>query len=37
MVPLGALGTLREVNGPLILTRYNMYPAATINGTPAPA
>ena len=25
-----------EVNGPLVLTRYNMYPAASINGTSAP-
>ena len=33
MVPLGSLGTAREVNGPLALTRYNMYPAASINGT----
>jgi multidrug efflux pump len=34
MVPLGALADVREVNGPLILTRYNMYTAAAINGTP---
>ncbi|QEH34229.1 Efflux pump membrane transporter BepE [Aquisphaera giovannonii] len=32
MVPLGALATIREINGPLVLTRYNMYPAASING-----
>jgi multidrug efflux pump len=32
MVPLGALGTLKEVTGPLILNRYNMYPSATVNG-----
>src|SRR5258707_577171 len=36
MVPLGALGTLRDVSGPLILNRYNMYPAATINGNAGP-
>ncbi len=36
MVPLGALASVQEVNGPLILTRYNMYPAATINGAAAP-
>jgi multidrug efflux pump len=36
MVPLGSLAEQREVNGPLILTRYNMYPAASINGTAAP-
>ncbi len=36
MVPLGSLATIREVNGPLVLSRYNMYPAASINGTAAP-
>jgi multidrug efflux pump len=36
MVPLGSLGEIKEVNGPLVLTRYNMYPAATINGNAAP-
>jgi multidrug efflux pump len=36
MVPLGSLANLREVNGPLILTRYNMYTAASINGIAAP-
>jgi multidrug efflux pump len=36
MVPLGSLAEPREVNGPLVLTRYNMYPAATINGATAP-
>jgi multidrug efflux pump len=36
MVPLGSLADLREVNGPLVLTRYNMYPAASINGAAAP-
>src|SRR5205807_1497347 len=25
MVPLGSLGSVREVTGPLILNRYNMY------------
>ncbi|WP_165227239.1 efflux RND transporter permease subunit [Aquisphaera insulae] len=35
MVPLGALAALREINGPLVLTRYNMYPAASINGNAA--
>jgi len=28
MVPIGALADVREVNGPFILTRYNMYQAA---------
>jgi multidrug efflux pump len=33
MAPLGALADVREVSGPLILTRYNMYPAAAVNGS----
>src|SRR5262249_27507399 len=33
MVPLGALTTVREINGPLLLTRYNMYPAIIVNGS----
>ena len=36
MVPLGSLASVREINGPLVLTRYNMYPAASINGMAAP-
>jgi multidrug efflux pump len=36
MVMLGSLADIREVNGPLVLTRYNMYPAATINGGSVP-
>jgi multidrug efflux pump len=36
MVPLGSVSTVREDHGPLILTRYNMYPAAFINGSAAP-
>ena len=32
MVPLGSLADVREANGPFVLTRYNMYPAAFING-----
>jgi multidrug efflux pump len=36
MVPLGSLASVREVNGPLVLTRYNMYPAASLNGSAAP-
>ncbi len=36
MVPLGSLATIREVNGPLVLTRYNMYPAASITGAAKP-
>ncbi|HEX8203397.1 MAG TPA: efflux RND transporter permease subunit, partial [Isosphaeraceae bacterium] len=36
MVPIGSLANVREVNGPLVLTRYNMYTAAPINGGAAP-
>jgi hydrophobe/amphiphile efflux-1 (HAE1) family protein len=36
MVPLGSLASIHEVNGPLVLTRYNMYPAASINGSAGP-
>ena len=35
MVPLGTLASLREVSSPLVLTRYNMYPAAAIQGNVA--
>jgi multidrug efflux pump len=34
MVPMGALADIREVSGPLVLTRYNMYPAAAVQGSP---
>jgi multidrug efflux pump len=36
MVQLGTLADEHEVNGPLVLTRYNMYPAAPINGSALP-
>jgi multidrug efflux pump len=36
MVPLGSLASIREKNGPLVLTRYNTYPAASINGMAGP-
>jgi multidrug efflux pump len=32
MVPLGTLVSLREIGGPISVTRYNLYRAATING-----
>jgi multidrug efflux pump len=35
IVPLGSLATVRQVSGPLVLTRYNMYPAASIQGNVA--
>ncbi|MDD5037072.1 MAG: efflux RND transporter permease subunit, partial [Methylococcaceae bacterium] len=36
MVPLGSLLSVKEVNGPDKLMRYNMYPAAEINGAALP-
>jgi multidrug efflux pump len=36
MVPLGAVAQVKEINGPLVLTRYNMYSAASINGNAKP-
>ncbi|MCK6457202.1 MAG: efflux RND transporter permease subunit [Phycisphaerae bacterium] len=36
MVPLGTIAGVRDVTGPMMITRYNMYPAAPINGVPAP-
>jgi multidrug efflux pump len=36
MMPLGAVASVREINGPLVLSRYNMYAAASINGNAAP-
>lgn len=35
MVPMGTLASVKEISGPLVLTRYNMYPAAAINGNVA--
>ena len=36
MVPVGTLAAIEPRNGPLVLTRYNMYPAAPINGAASP-
>jgi len=36
MVPLGSLAEVKETPGPFVLTRYNMYPAAFINGAASP-
>jgi multidrug efflux pump len=36
MVPVGSLAEVKEVNGPLVLTRYNMHTAAPVNGSAAP-
>ena len=35
MVPLGTLASVHEQIGPSLITLYNLYPAATINGQPA--
>jgi len=36
MVPIGTLATVDDVGGPIMITRYNMYPAAPINGGSLP-
>jgi multidrug efflux pump len=36
MVPLGAVITVREIGGPLVITRYNTYVAATLTGASLP-
>jgi multidrug efflux pump len=36
MVPLGAVAEVRESAGPVQITRYNMFPAAAINGASLP-
>jgi multidrug efflux pump subunit AcrB len=36
MVPLNTLLTTKEVDGPVMIVRYNMYPAAAVNGAPGP-
>ncbi len=36
MIPLSTLATIEETLGPQIITRYNLYPAASINGAAAP-
>lgn len=36
MVPLGAVASVREVTGPVMVVRYNMYPSAAVNGRAAP-
>src|SRR6185312_15758987 len=32
MVPLGAVAEIRDSAGPVTITRYNMFPAATVTG-----
>jgi multidrug efflux pump len=36
MVPIGAIANVESISGPVMITRYNMYPAAAINGNTAP-
>jgi multidrug efflux pump len=36
MVPLNSLLKIRGENGPVMVVRYNMYPAAAVNGNAAP-
>ncbi|MFO0810706.1 MAG: efflux RND transporter permease subunit [Gemmataceae bacterium] len=36
MVPLGTMTDIRDSSGPVTVTRYNMYPAAPINGGSLP-
>src|SRR6266568_197625 len=36
IVPLGSVATVQEVSGADKITRYNMFPAADLNGQPAP-
>lgn len=36
MVPLGSLMQMRDVGGPVLITRYNLYPAAAIMGGAMP-
>ncbi len=36
MVPLGTLVKVKEITGPDKIVRYNMYPSAELNGSPAP-
>ncbi len=36
MVPIGALATLKQDQGPPLISLYNLYPSAAIVGSPAP-
>ncbi|MGL4551323.1 MAG: efflux RND transporter permease subunit, partial [Gemmataceae bacterium] len=36
MVPLGAFSKIKETTGPVLLTRYNLYPSAAVNVSAAP-
>ena len=36
MVPLASVAEIKEINGPVLLTRYNLYPTAAVNLDVAP-
>ncbi len=36
IVPLGSFTTVRDISGPYRVPRYNLYPAAELDGSPAP-
>jgi len=36
LVPLGTVANVRQTTGPEVISRYNLYPAASINGEAAP-
>jgi multidrug efflux pump len=36
MVPMADFASVRSVSGPVMITRYNMYPSATIHADPGP-
>jgi len=36
MVPLGSLATIKDIGGPVMIMRYNMYTSAAVNGNSAP-
>ena len=36
MTPIGTVADIKEVQGPLLISLYNLYPTATIAGSPAP-
>jgi multidrug efflux pump len=36
MIPLGTVATVRDSSGPVMVTRYNLYPAAAISGNSLP-
>jgi multidrug efflux pump subunit AcrB len=37
MVPLGAVAKIEDITGPVVIQRYNTFPAAAINGNLAPS